>query len=314
VKENEMIDKIEAFLLRLERQNKAPKTIRLYRLALTRYSDFIKAGDLPERMETIEAWIKDLECMSVASQRCYFAAVRAFYHFYKKNICDGIEYSFRQAGLNKNRAFDRDQIRQVISFFEDRTRIHQSYSHFRDEVILKLVAITGARISEIINLTIDDIKTDENGISLVFRNTKTRQDRTFPMITRTNDDNMRLIATSNRVIENLLKAYKLERQAFIQRRGIKTDNMFISNLGKTLSYIQFRKVFDECMVSLKLGGTIHWLRHSFATQKIEEGAPMGGVAFLLGHSSPTTTLRIYTHYTEKMLSRITYNNIVKERQ
>jgi site-specific recombinase XerD len=88
--------------------------------------------------------------------------------------------------------------------------------------------------------------------------------------------------------------------------------MFLSNKGEGLSYGQIRKVFEECLAALDLNGTIHWLRHTFITRKIEEGASVGAVSQLVGHASPAITLRVYAHASAKMLRSITYNNLFQK--
>ena len=179
IRENDL----NAFVTSLQRQKLSAATVKVYTIAI---NSFIKSKTLLNDIssDAVRCWLDSLDGLSPASQRLYFTAIRAFLSFLKINIMSDFKYKFDKVKHDSlNKVFEKDQIRSVISWFENRTSQNRSYSHLRDEVILKIAALTGARISEVINLTSSDVVIQDSRIVFKFRNTKTGNDRDFSFIT-----------------------------------------------------------------------------------------------------------------------------------
>lgn len=157
----------------------------------------------------------------------------------------------------------------------------------RDVAMLELLYASGMRISELIELNIEDIHLTM-GFVRVFG--KGRKERIIPL---------------GKGALNALSKY-LERARYeLQGKYPKTDALFISHRGKRLTRQGCWKIIkghaEKARINKEL--TPHVLRHSFATHLIENGADLRAVQEMLGHADIATT-QIYTHVSKSRLSEV----------
>ena len=145
----------------------------------------------------------------------------------------------------------------------------------RDKAILELMYSSGLRVSEVSDLSIDDVKSN-NSVKVLG---KGRKERVLPITKRS------LSAINNYILNsrNNLSNEKSNNYSFLGVRG-----------GK-LSDREIRRI-----VSLRVGTFPHSIRHTFATHLLEGGADLRIVQEMLGHKDPSTT-QIYTHVSKKQL-------------
>ena len=145
----------------------------------------------------------------------------------------------------------------------------------RNKAIIELLYSSGLRVSELVNLKINDVKND--GSLRVIG--KGRKERILPMTDQ-----------AYKIISLWLKSNRAE---FLKDN----DNQFIflGVRGKQITYREVRRV-----VNLITGTFPHNIRHTFATHVLDGGADLRVVQELLGHSDPGTT-QIYTHISKKKL-------------
>lgn len=153
--------------------------------------------------------------------------------------------------------------------------------------MLELLYASGMRISELIELNIEDIHLTM-GFVRVFG--KGRKERIIPL---------------GRGALNAMSNY-LERARYeLQGKYPKTDALFISHRGKRLTRQGCWKIIkihaEKARINKEL--TPHVLRHSFATHLIENGADLRAVQEMLGHADIATT-QIYTHVSKTRLSEV----------
>ncbi|MGM0836750.1 MAG: tyrosine-type recombinase/integrase [Bacillota bacterium] len=136
----------------------------------------------------------------------------------------------------------------------------------RDVLLFTFFITTGCRISELINLKVNEIYWDDNTIFL--SKTKHNNSRTIPLRSG---------------LSNSIKAYCTDKNL------MDSDNIF------NLTSKEIRKIFQEFLTMANLPKVnIHSLRHSFATFMSEAGADLTVVQQLLGHSDLFTT-KGYVH-------------------
>ena len=145
----------------------------------------------------------------------------------------------------------------------------------RNKAIIELLYSSGLRVSELVNLKINDVKND--GSLRVIG--KGRKERILPMTDQ-----------AYKIISLWLKSNRAE---FLKDN----DNQFLF-LGVRGQQITDREV--RRVVNLITGTFPHNIRHTFATHVLDGGADLRVVQELLGHSDPGTT-QIYTHISKKKL-------------
>ena len=145
----------------------------------------------------------------------------------------------------------------------------------RNKAIIELLYSSGLRVSELVNLKINDVKND--GSLRVIG--KGRKERILPM--------------TDQAYKIMTLWLKNNRREFLK----KNDNQFIflGVRGKQITDREVRRV-----VNLITGTFPHNIRHTFATHVLDGGADLRVVQELLGHSDPGTT-QIYTHISKKKL-------------
>ncbi|MDO8555079.1 MAG: tyrosine-type recombinase/integrase [bacterium] len=156
-----------------------------------------------------------------------------------------------------------------------------SFKSLRDRAILELLFSTGLRVSELCRLDSEDIDLKKGDFSV-----------------RGKGDKIRLVFLSERA-KSALKSY-------LEKRTDTNESLFVNfrNFSRLTPRSMERLVH---YYAIKAGITKkvspHTLRHSFATDLLENGADIRAVQMLLGHSSITTT-QIYTHVTDKQLGEV----------
>lgn len=156
----------------------------------------------------------------------------------------------------------------------------------RDSAILELFYASGLRVSELVNLRLDNLNLDIGYIRCVG---KGRKERVVPI--------------GKRAKEAVLKYCESAR-----RRLAKDANepfLFLSRLGKKISRQSIWNLIKFYAKKAKIKKTIkpHTLRHSFATHLLEHGADLRSVQEMLGHADISTT-QIYTHVDRERLKAV----------
>ncbi|UIZ93101.1 site-specific tyrosine recombinase XerD [Corynebacterium sp. CNCTC7651] len=155
----------------------------------------------------------------------------------------------------------------------------------RDKALLETLYATGARVSEVLALVVDDVA-DTDGIVAV-----------------TGKGNKQRLVPLGSHARAALEAY-LVRSRPVLARG-KSHALFLNARGGALSRQSAWTVIKQAAERAGLDKEIspHTLRHSFATHLLEGGADVRTVQELLGHASVTTT-QIYTHVTAESLREV----------
>lgn len=171
----------------------------------------------------------------------------------------------------------------------------------RDRAILEFLYSTGARISEIINVDLDDVVFD--------REKETNSDGNpagIPAIARLfGKGNKERVVPVGSYAARAVEDYRVRSRPSLVANGKGTPALFLNARGGRLTRQGAYLILKKHAERAKLPGEIspHTLRHSFATHLLEGGADIRVVQELLGHASVTTT-QVYTKVTADTLREV----------
>ncbi len=156
----------------------------------------------------------------------------------------------------------------------------------RDRAILELLYATGARVSEVVSLDVDDL-VDQTMVRLFGKGSKER------------------IVPVGSYAQRAVEAYLVRVRPVLAKLGKGTPAVFLNQRGSRLSRQSVWQIISDAAAKAKLSTEVspHTLRHSFATHLLEGGADVRVVQELLGHSSVATT-QIYTLITVDALREV----------
>lgn len=153
----------------------------------------------------------------------------------------------------------------------------------RNKAMLELMYATGLRVSELVNLKLNDIDLFNATVKTIGKGNKER-----------------VIPLGDFAIEALIIYIEEYRDSMLKRRIC--DNLFLNNHGLKLTRHGFYKILKELAHEKGINKEIspHTLRHSFATHLLNNGADLRSIQEMLGHYNLATT-QIYTHVASEKL-------------
>lgn len=268
----ESITKFSKYQANIER---SPVTIKAYYDDLTQFNRYLeKKYNGPVYLEDISQkdlenylyYLKEVRGNQPISRKRVLGCMRSFFgHAYKNEWCE----QNVSAKLEPIKVQQKE--RQYLS--------EKEVSQFVDAIEHKLIRLvaqtlyyTGMRISECLNLQVDDVNLEENMIHI--RHGKGNKDRFVPI---------------NAKLKELLVDYK-------DNWKVESEYFFATQNTGTLSKTRVAKVFRDTNEALgwKKNVTAHILRHSFASKLVQNDVHLVKISKLLGHSSLKTT-SIYVH-------------------
>lgn len=269
----------------------AHNTILAYRRDLTVYVDYlarykIKSPEAVERKNVTDFMFHQKKAgLSPKSIGRSLAAVKMFHRFLvreritNENPTDLVE----TPKLWKS-------VPDVLSMAEVAAMLQASkgrnWQAIRDNAILELFYASGMRVSEMVNLTVDQINLENGYVRCVGKGSKER------------------IVPIGRSAKEAVNKY-CDRVRLKLLKEQETQVLFLSRLGKKISRQSFWKIVKKYTMKANIQKEIkpHTLRHSFATHLLEHGADLRSVQEMLGHADIATT-QIYTHVDKERLRTI----------
>lgn len=283
----------ENFLSELTAQrNLSTKTISAYRYDLNQLFTWLFQKNLHDFNQTninlFFEYLQKEKHLSPASIQRKYISIHQFcdylLHFQYANETF-FRFTSRRFQLPKllPRILSNNEIRKLILATE--TEYHQSSSIFhkqiciRDMCIIELLFCLGLRISEISLLELNDLDFTTNCVLIHGKRGHERM----------------LYIPSTTVLDKL-QCWLNVRTSFKPQ----SSYVFVNKYGKQLSIYGIENIFSKYrnLACINPKSTPHYLRHSFATQLLNNGASIRDVQELLGHSSVATT-QIYTEVTSE---------------
>lgn len=249
----------------------SPRTRKSYLYYLQQYFDYEKRSVETVDIEDIKGFLEYKERKGVSAQvrNLTLNAIKFYYHSVIK-IRNKIEIRSAKEYTKLPIFLSRDEIVELIKVVKN----------LKHKLLLELSYGSGLRVSEVINLKVEDINLDE--LTVMVRQSKGQKDRISVIPEKLVSD-----------IKNLI----------VGKNG--NEYIFSSERGGKLTTRTAQKIFENALkkTCIKKQATFHSLRHSFATHLLENGVDVRYVQELLGHSNIRTT-QIYTHVTNPMIKNI----------
>jgi len=234
----------------------------------------ISSQDILEHVMTLSD--RSLKARSLAR---HMIAIRGFFKFLMKegevakNPTALVELP--KAGRKLPNFLTLDEVDRILSVSHGRAQ--EGPEGMRNEAMIELLYATGLRVSELVNVTVDDLHMDRGFLKTMG---KGKKERIVPM---------------GKSAIQILQLYLATARETL-RKGRSTQALFVTRLGKAMSRQMFWKLLKDLARKAGIRKDIspHVLRHSFATHLVQRGADLRSVQAMLGHADISTT-QIYTH-------------------
>ncbi len=257
-------------------------SINAYKRDLEKFLDFLASKTLAitdAKASDVNEFVQNLRTRNLveSSLARHVVALRSFYGFLEKeygitNIAKDIHPPKIPKRLPK--ALTVSEISELIESCDD------SLKGIRDRAILETLYATGARVSEIVNLDVDDISRFDDSIVTIKVTGKGGKQRIVPL---------------GSFAQLAINQYLTRVRAVFSKSNRESALFLNESLGTRLSRQSAWNIVKSAAIraGIKSNLSPHALRHSFATHLLDGGADIRVVQELLGHSSVTTT-QIYT--------------------
>ena len=297
-----MIEKhIKNFIKYLKNEKRYPDTtITSYEKDLDNYYGFIKLKKINYitiTKDEIRTYLKYLDELKY-SKTTISRMLSTLRHFYQYLMIEKV-VNVNMFKLIKNPKKDKklpnflqsDELQKIFDSIDLETPLG-----IRNRLIVELLYASGLRVSELTNLSIDSINMSTREIRVLGKGSKER------------------IVFFGEYAKKYLNMYlEQSRPSLINK--IKTNILILNNNGEPITSRGIEMIIDKVVkdAALKHNISPHVLRHTFATDLLNNGADLKSVQELLGHSSLSTT-QIYTHITNERLRSVYLKTFPRQKE
>ncbi len=278
-------------------KNLSPKTLTAYKSDLNQFLAFEENIFHPDICSYV-SYLKINSDLKDSSIRRKIISLKIFYDYLlnQEKITASpfsrLRFKFKQE-RKLPKTLSVNEISKILNCFNlDRTLLtaFAKKEYIRDAALIDLLISTGIRIGEAAAMTLDDVITSERTLLIHGKGRK-----------------QRLIYISSSVTWERLK------DLIKERKNTECRHLFVNRNGTPISIhgIEdiYRKYAKKAQINPK--STPHYLRHTFATNLLANGADLRSVQEILGHTSVATT-QIYTEVTtnrkKQVLKKFNYRN------
>ncbi len=270
--------------LRVERGS-AKLTIAAYSSDLAQFAEFLEKRHVilsGARREDVREYVQELFSTSLDG-RSVGRKLSAIRHLYRHLLLDGkidkdptLNIDLPKQWKVLPKALTRDEVGAMLAETPPRNEtVRKQALALRDRALLELLYAGGARVSEVADARLEDLKL-EMGYILV--RGKGDKERMVP-----------LGVPAQRALQQYLKS---GREAIAKKRS--SPLLFLGTGGRRLTRQRLWQLVGKAGLAAGRHASPHMLRHSCATHMVENGADLRTVQTILGHSDISTT-QIYTH-------------------
>lgn len=293
---------LDFLLYKKNYHNLSSRTIKAYQSDLGLLANYCLDQDavLPEGIILFINKLNQEDQLKISSLKRKLITYRMFYKFLTSNELIPRNQQFEDTRISypKQKKMPKtlrvSEINHLLSTMYGRARnkeisVYQKKNCIRDIALLELLISTGIRISEASNIDLSDYDQFDHSLLIHGKNGKER-----------------LIYLSSNETKQAINNYLDIRKEY---RPV-DYSLFVNKYGKRLSIYGIEDIFSKYLklADIRTSATPHYLRHTFATELLNNGANIREVQELLGHSSIVTT-QIYTEVSMERKRHVldTYN-------
>jgi integrase/recombinase XerD len=277
--------------IKLEK-NLSQNTVSSYKNDINAFISFLKDSGLddPSDISTdhISGFFKTLKELGLlgSSSARYFSSLKGFFLYLLKNkyIQKNPIEKITAPKISKQLpgVLDINEVEKILSAPDSNEKLG-----LRDKAMLELFYACGTRVSELINIKVNDLFFTDEIIRVFGKGSKER-----------------LIPIGSSAIE-WVGEYLKKSRPLLMKKAKSENNLFLNVRGSKLSRMGVWKIIDRYVKQAGIEKAVHphTFRHSFATHLLEGGADLRAVQEMLGHADISTT-QIYTHIDRDYIKQV----------
>ena len=286
-----MLDLIRAYENYLTKVKQASaNTVSSYMRDIRQFADWLQAGEgidvIDAAQLNINGYLSYLENdgRSAATVSRTLASLKNFYAYV---VSSGFLEKTPVSDIKVSRG--EKKLPQILTGREIELLLSQPVcvdaKGYRDKAMLEVMYATGIRVSELIELDVDDVNLEQG----IVKCTGTKKSRAIPLYPAA----LRALTAYLRDIRSSMVASPDEQALFVNISGTRMSRQ---------GFWKILKHYQE-MAHIEKEITPHTLRHSFAVHLLENGADLGSLQELMGHSDISST-QLYTHMINQKLKSV----------
>lgn len=283
---------LDEYIDYLKNLNVSSQTIRQYYYELKKFIDFLKCNRVDVYKVDNNILFKFLNNKTPYSKAKVISILSSFY-----------AYLLKQGKINENPIrIDYPKLPKKVPKYLNDDELYKVFDYIlnsgnvsiRDQAIMLIFINCGLRLSEVVNLNVQDVYQDY-------------------LVVNGKGNKQRIVYFDN-ITAKILQTYI----GFRQKYNLQNNALFVSTVDG--SRLSARRIQDIVKSILKKAGvyreglSCHKLRHTYCTQLYKNGVDIFKIKELMGHSSLSTTMR-YTHISneakKQIVSKLPINNFAK---
>ncbi len=243
----------------------SPGTLRNYVYDLNCFFNYVQKGYEAIKSSDVREWLKNMmnDGLKPSTIKNKICCLKSFY-----------KYLLEEELLNKS-PVDNIRLPRIdgnLPFYLEREQLQRLRELTKDDplerALVETMYATGVRVSELINIKLDDI--DWQSRKIIIRDGKGQKER---IVLFSNECEMRM-------------------KEYLKNRREDSQYLFLGKQGKPMYRFLLNYYFKKFSKKLGFKITPNTMRHTFAAHLAEKGMPFPYIQVLLGHDSPENT-RIY---------------------
>lgn len=285
------MDNVKNFLNYLKvYKNYSELTIKNYYNDLTEFSIYIKKDLTRVKKEDIKSYLKYLFDKDNSNRTVSrkISTLKSFYKYLKENniikSSPALSIKYPKSDKKLPNFVHYNELESMISATKKDT------FYERDDLIIELMYATGVRVSELVNIKLDDIDFETNSIRILGKGSY-----------------MRTVYFGEYARDAIFKYMNGLRKKLLN--GKESEYLFLNKNGNNITTRGIAKIIDKIVseTEVKTKVSPHTLRHTFATHLLDNGCDLRSVQELLGHKNINTT-EVYTHVTSERLKDVYFKS------